>query len=207
MQRIPISRILITALPVLLSTAACGDETTDGQPLTEVIVTATHQARSPDEIAGSVSVITAEQLARSLADDLGDAIRYQPGIVMDVADRGGNEGLRIRGIGGNRVLTVIDGVRSADMYAAGPSAYGKDSFEIDDLKAVEIIRGPASVLYGADALGGVVALQTRDAADYLTTEDSVFVALRSSAASINRRNTRQPDRRIRQCVATDTSGL
>lgn len=185
MQRIPISRILITALPVLLSTAACGDETTDGQPLTEVIVTATHQARSPDEIAGSVSVITAEQLARSLADDLGDAIRYQPGIVMDVADRGGNEGLRIRGIGGNRVLTVIDGVRSADMYAAGPSAYGKDSFEIDDLKAVEIIRGPASVLYGADALGGVVALQTRDAADYLTTEDSVFVALRSSAASIN----------------------
>lgn len=189
MQRNRLPSLLITALPVLLpsliGTAAHGEETTAAPALTEVIVTATHQERRPDQIAGTVSVITAEQIARSLSDDLGDVIRYQPGIVMDTANRGGNEGLRIRGIGGNRVLTVIDGVRSADIYAAGPSSYGKDSFEVDDLKAVEIIRGPASVLYGADALGGVVALQTRDAADYLRPGESSYVALRSSGASIN----------------------
>ena len=48
-------------------------------------------------------------------------------------------------------------------HNAAPSSYGKDAFELDDIKAVELIRGPASVLYGADAMGGVLLLRTKDA--------------------------------------------
>ena len=109
--------------------------------------------RTIENIAGTVSLISAEDIEREVGDDLDDLVRFQPGVSMNTAARGGNQGFTIRGIGGNRVLTVVDGVRGSDIYGAGPSSYGKDSFEIDNLKSVEIIRGPASVLYGAGCYG------------------------------------------------------
>ncbi|MDX1489885.1 MAG: TonB-dependent hemoglobin/transferrin/lactoferrin family receptor [Pseudohongiellaceae bacterium] len=151
----------------------------------EIIVTATLRERTLADIAGTISVVSDEEMQSQLTDDLADITRYQPGLSMDTASRGGNEGFVIRGIGGNRVLTVIDGVRSSDIYAAGPSSYGKDSFEVDDLKAIEIIRGPASVLYGADAMGGAVLLRTKDASDYLTGNKSSHFAFRTSSNSVN----------------------
>lgn len=165
--------------------AASFEPAAAGQPrLEEVQVTATRLPRRLDEIAGTVTVVDEAAIARQVANDLRDLARYQPGIVMDSASRGGNQGFSIRGIGGNRVLMLIDGVRSADIYAAGPSSYGKDMFEVDDLKAVEIIRGPASVLYGADAMGGAVLLSSKAPADYLGDAD-FSLGLRSSAASDN----------------------
>lgn len=151
----------------------------------EVLVTATRLPRQINEIAGTVTLISADDIAREMANDINDLTRYQPGISMETASRGGNQGFVIRGIGGNRVLTVLDGVRSADIYNAGPSSYGKDTFELDDVKAVEIIRGPASVLYGADAMGGAVLLRSKDAADYLRDGERHHVALRSGADSVN----------------------
>lgn len=151
----------------------------------EVMVTATLLPRSVDEIAGTVSVVSLEEIERQLIEDLNEVTRLQPGVTMDVASRGGNQGFAIRGIGGNRVLTVIDGVRSSDIYAAGPSSYGKDAFEMDDLRAVEIIRGPASVLYGADAMGGAVILRSKDPRDYLKNGKSSALSVRSSASSVN----------------------
>ena len=87
-----------------------------------------------------------------MVDDLDDLARFQPGVSMGTDARGGNQGFSIRGIGGNRVLHVIDGIRSSDIYFGN----GKDTFEMDNLQNVQIIRGPASVLYGADAMGGAV---------------------------------------------------
>lgn len=151
----------------------------------EVLVTATLLPRTTDEIAGTVSFIGREQMERQLIEDLGEMTRLHPGVNMETASRGGNQGFAIRGLGGNRVLTVIDGIRSNDIYAAGPSSYGKDSFETDDLRAVEIIRGPASVLYGADAMGGAVILRTRDPQDYLREGKNSALSLRSSASDVN----------------------
>jgi len=151
----------------------------------EVLVTATLLPRRLDEIAGTVSVVSLEDIERQLIEDLNEVTRLQPGVTMDSASRGGNQGFAIRGIGGNRVLTVIDGIRSSDIYAAGPSSYGKDAFEIDDLRAVEIIRGPASVLYGADAMGGVVILRSKDPRDYLADGKGLALNVRSSASSVN----------------------
>lgn len=178
--------MLIPAL-TLLATAPLSAQTaqSDTTSVDEVIVTATYLQRRAQDIAGTVSVVTDEEIRQTLSNSLADVIRYQPGLGMDTAARGGDEGFSIRGIGGNRVLTVIDGVRSTDMYAAGPSSYGKDSFEVDDLKAVEVIRGPASVLYGADALGGVVLLRTRDADDYLSAGQSLHTDIRAAGSSDN----------------------
>ena len=186
---LPASACLLFCSAHVLGQASASNLDTSATPDTEeVIVTATRLPRRSSEIAGTVSVITDAEIQRQMANDLGDLTRYQPGISMETANRGGNQGFVIRGIGGNRVLTVLDGVRSADIYNAGPSSYGKDAFELDDVKAVELIRGPASVLYGADAMGGAVLLRSKDAADYLQDSqgsDRHYLGIRSSGDSAN----------------------
>lgn len=183
----PLPPTAVLALSGAISLAApvayaVDDSATD---IEELLVTATFLPRSIDQIAGTVSVVERADIERQLIEDLNEITRLQPGISMDSAARGGNQGFSIRGIGGNRVLMLIDGVRSSDIYGAGPSSYGKDAFETDDLRAIEIIRGPASALYGADAMGGAVILRTRDPEDYLRAGQSSALNLKSSYASAN----------------------
>lgn len=172
-------KLLLAVAIVSISTFASAQES---DRLEELTITATRLPRTIENIAGTVSVISAETIERELANDLDDLARFQPGVTLDTASRGGNQGFSIRGIGGNRVLTVIDGVRSNDIYAAGPSSYGKDSFEIDNLRSVEIIRGPASVLYGADAMGGAVILRSKRAEDYVRGDTGSYFNVRALAA-------------------------
>ncbi len=169
--------------PLLLILSHSASAQSTAQRIEELVINASRLPRTIENIPGTVTLISANEIDKQLMNDLSDLTRFQPGLSMDTASRGGNEGFNIRGIGGNRVLTVIDGIRSSDIYAAGPSSYGKDSFEVDDFKSVEIIRGPASVLYGADALGGAVLIQTKDPSDYTGGKDGNFFALRTSAAS------------------------
>ncbi len=178
--------VALLLISLCLTGAAYGQEASNR--IEELVINATRLPRTINDIAGTVSVISAADIEQQLVNDLDDISRYQPGITMNTAARGGNQGFTIRGIGGNRVLTVIDGVRGNDIYSAGPSSYGKDSIETDDLKAVEIIRGPASVLYGADAMGGVVLLNSKEAKDYLGSDSGRYFDIRSSTASSNDQN-------------------
>jgi len=135
-----------------------------------IIVTATRSARQSDEVAYTLTQITDTQLQEQLADTFDDIVRYQPGLSMATATRGGNTGLIIRGIGGKRVLMLLDGVRASDVFFAGPAAYGNDLFELSNIESIEIIRGPASALYGSDALGGVVILDSKEADDFVDAD-------------------------------------
>ena len=177
---IGISAALIVPGATLAATAAADDEEID-----DIIVTATRLPRNIMEIDGTVSVITEQDIRDQVASDLDDIVRYQPGISMSSNGRGGNMGFVIRGIGGNRVLTMIDGIRAGDSYSAGPINQGADAFEIDDFKAVEVIRGPASVLYGADAMGGAVIMRTKDPIDYLDSDNDAYVGVRAGYMSSN----------------------
>ena len=174
------SRFLLAAsLGIALAAPAAGQARDD--PNEGLIVNATRLPRTIEDIAGTVSLITAEDIERELAEDLDDLVRFQPGVSMSTARRGGNEGFSIRGIGGNRVLTVLDGIRSNDIYHAGPASYGRDNIDTDNIRTVELIRGPASALYGADAIGGAVILTSKEPRDYLET-DRVALNVRASAA-------------------------
>ena len=175
-----VSRSLLAAIFGIALAAPAAGQKSSGE-LEELIVNATRLPRMIEEIAGTVSVITAEDMERELAQDLDDLVRFQPGVSISTATRGGHEGFSIRGIGGNRVLTVLDGIRSNDIYHAGPSSYGRDNIDTDNIKTVELIRGPASALYGADAIGGAVILTSRDPRDYLEGDRAAF-NLRASAA-------------------------
>jgi len=98
--------------------------------------------------------------------------------------RYGLQDFNIRGLDGNRVLIQVDGIRQPERFSFGPFTIGRDTFELETLKTVEIIRGPASTLYGSDALGGVVTYTTLDPADLLGERDS-HVGLSSQYDSKN----------------------
>jgi hemoglobin/transferrin/lactoferrin receptor protein len=137
--------------------------------LDTVTVTATRNARSLDEVANTVTVLTREELDRQLVRDIKDLVRYEPGVsVTSSFGRFGLGGFRIRGLEGNRVLIQTDGIAVPDAFAIGSFASANRNFvDLDTLKAVEIVRGPSSSLYGSDALGGVVSFITKDPSDYL----------------------------------------
>ena len=134
-----------------------------------VVVTATRTERPLREVAATVSVITSETIEAELVQDIADLARFAPGIAVGgTGSRFGLSGFAIRGIGGNRVVTLVDGVRVADQFAFGPFLNARRDFaDVDSLARAEIARGPISSLYGSDALGGVVSLTTKRPRDFL----------------------------------------
>ena len=139
------------------------EQTKSDKDLEVVTVIASRTERNPDEVPATVSVIESQQLDRELSADIADLIRYEPNVsVGGTGSRWGLEGFTIRGIGGNRVLVVVDGVRVPDEFSFGPFLSARrDVVDIDSLSKIEILRGPISVLHGSDALGGVVAYTTK----------------------------------------------
>lgn len=162
--------LLIAALPL---TAVAGDEAPDDPSLQEVdriTVIAHRQPRMLSEVAGTVTVIDQAQMERDMVVDMADLVRYEPGVEVDGGStRFGFNGFRIRGIGGNRTAIVIDNVPAADRFSIGGFAdTGRGLMELGLANRVEILRGPASTLYGSKALGGVVAITMLDVDDVLT---------------------------------------
>ena len=137
--------------------------------LATITVTATLTERALDEVPNTVSVIDREQIEHELMSDIRDLVRYEPGVSARASlGRFGLSDFRIRGLDGNRVLIETDGVSVSDAFSIGSfSASNRNFVDLETLKAVEILRGPGSSLYGSDALGGVVSFITRDPVDYL----------------------------------------
>lgn len=94
----------LSALVAVAFTFSSGAQ--DIQRIEELTVTATRQDRTIQNIAGTISLVTIENIEKEMVDDLDDVVRYQPGVSMGNNSRGGNQGFTIRGIGGNRVLHV-----------------------------------------------------------------------------------------------------
>ncbi|MGY0560018.1 TonB-dependent hemoglobin/transferrin/lactoferrin family receptor [Luteimonas sp. A277] len=134
-----------------------------------VVVTATRTARAIADVPNTVDVIDRERMDAQMVRDLKDLFRYEPGVTVTGSyGRFGIGDIRIRGLGGNRVRILTDGVPVPDAFEIGSFSNANRNFvDMDTLKRVEVVRGPGSSLYGSDALGGVVAFVTRDPADYL----------------------------------------
>ena len=132
----------------------------------EITVIGTRTRRALKDSPSTVSVQQRQDLDRNFVRNLGDTIRYEPGVSVDNRPtRAGNGSVNIRGIEGNRVLLLVDGIRLPDIL--GMTNTNRNLVDFDCLKRIEILRGSASSLYGSDALGGVVAYTTKDPEDYL----------------------------------------
>ena len=162
-----------------LATPILGEEEADDS-LETITVIATRTERSLDEVAATVSVRTADEIESELARDIADVVRFEPGVtVSGTGSRFGLTGFKIRGIGGNRVLTLIDGVRLPDEFSFGPFLSARRDFvDVDSLERLEIARGPISSLYGSDALGGVVAFTTKAPRDRLAEGRALAATLK-----------------------------
>jgi hemoglobin/transferrin/lactoferrin receptor protein len=134
------------------------------QQLPAVSVTATRTERAVTDVPGTVTVIDQQTIERNVMKDISDVMRYEPGVsVSNNPGRFGRNSFNIRGIGGNRVLMQVDGIRLPDAFTFGSfSSSTRDVVDIDALKAVEILRGPGSSLYGSDAIAGVMSYITKD---------------------------------------------
>lgn len=140
----------------------------------EVVVVAARLPRPVQDVVGTVDVVSRENLRESLAVRAADVVRYIPGVsVTQDGTRFGDGGFTIRGLSGNRVLQLIDGIPVADQFDIGDFSDATQDYLIPEaISRIEILRGPASALFGSDALGGVVAVLTRDPEDFLDGERS-----------------------------------
>lgn len=161
----------------------------------QIVVTATRIATNAEDVPATVTVKTDEQIADELVTDIRDLVRFEPGVTVQrqparfgaalgSTGRAGNDSFNIRGIGGNRVLIQVDGVRVPDGFTFGAQASGRgDYVDLGLVKSVEILRGPASALYGSDGLAGAVSFITSEPADFLTGGKKVGGLLRAAYAS------------------------
>lgn len=148
-------------------------------PLTPITVTATRTERALDEVPATVTAHDREAIERRGARDLKELLDDEVDLSVRAAQprlsassstgRAGNEGLNIRGLEGNQVLLLVDGVRLPSAFSFGPFATGRlDFIDVDSLAGAEVLRGPSSSQYGSDGLAGALSLRTLRASDLLT---------------------------------------
>lgn len=132
-------------------------------------VTGTRTPRPVQITPANVTVIEAEDIDQQRIFSIEDLIRYEPGISVQNNLQFGAQDFNIRGIDGNRVLIQVDGIRLPSAFQSGSESVvgqgfnvGRDYFDLEILRTAEFIRGPASTLYGSDALGGAVSYFTLD---------------------------------------------
>ena len=161
------------------STAAKAATAENPQQLGELTVSATRTERAVDAVPNTVTVRNRQQLDRRDARDLKDLLSDE--VDLDVkamtprftaagasTGRSGNEGINIRGLEGNRVLMMVDGIRVPQSFAFGAFASGRADFvDLNSLASVEVLRGPTSTSYGSDGLAGALSLRTLSPEDLL----------------------------------------
>lgn len=122
-----------------------------------VVVTATKTEHSLGETTADVSVVTREQIEKMPANNVLDVMRTMPGVTVDSArsfyGTSTQNKVIIRGMGGDdvngRVLVLMDGL---PVMAAGNNIFNWDTISLDTVVRIEVVRGPASALYGSSAM-------------------------------------------------------
>ena len=134
-----------------------------------VTAVASRMIEALESTPSTVTVIERDELEKSLARDVREALRYEPGIsVQNSPARFGLGNINIRGLDGNRVQMLEDGIRLPDAYKVGSfSNTTRNPFDVAMLSRIEVLRGPGSPLYGSDALAGVISMSTIDPSDVL----------------------------------------
>jgi vitamin B12 transporter len=151
------SSFVIAACIPALACAAAGIE---GDPDT-IVVTATRIATPELQVASSISVVTADDIAAKQFESLPDVLEQVPGLnVVQTGGVGGQTSVFMRGTNSNHTKVFVDGIDVSDPSSpSGTFDFGQ--FPAQDIQKVEVLRGPQSGLYGSDAIGGVINIITK----------------------------------------------
>ncbi len=132
-----------------------------------MVVSGSRTEQDKDDLPLSIDVITSDDIERKQANDIREAVKDIPNVSVKRAParfslagtptgRDQNSGFNVRGLEGNRVLLLTDGIRQPRSYVFSANSFGRDYFDIGLVERIEIIKGPASALYGSDGMGGLV---------------------------------------------------
>jgi len=125
-----------------------------------IIVTASKNKLLSHKIPEAVSVLTKEELRYNAPRSMAEALIGVPGVWMQKTNHGGGSPF-LRGLTGNQTLLLLDGIRLNNAaFRYGPNQYF-NTIDVFSVNQVEVIRGKGSVLYGSDALGGVINIITQ----------------------------------------------
>ena len=146
--------LVVSTLPTLLWTAVHAE--TEPDPVYEEIVVRAHPL-SAEGMAQPVTVVAGDALERALAPSLGETLRDQPGVHSASFGQAVGQPV-IRGLGGARVKTMEDRIDSMDVSVSSPDH--ATTIEPYTADAIEVLKGPSTLLYGSGAIGGVVDVHT-----------------------------------------------
>lgn len=139
----------------------------DNESAPEMVVTATRVEREVFNTPQAVTVLDDLAVQEANAGATPDLLAGAAGVLIQKTNPGGGSPY-IRGLTGKQVLILVDGVRvNNSNYRFGPHQY-LNTIDPNLVERVEVVRGPSSVLYGSDALGGVINVTTRRRADFST---------------------------------------
>ena len=180
---------LLASAPLMAAPPAKGlADTTRVHGLGEVVVTGSNQATSRNLLPYTVSIVNSRQLEATgktqllsaLSGEVPSLFVSQRNIFGFGVSNGGSGGIKIRGVGGsptNAILMMVDGQPQFAGLYSHPVA---DFYETEYVDHVEVLRGPGSVLYGSNAMGGVINVITKQA-----RQDGVHTTLSSQYGSYN----------------------
>ncbi len=163
----PAKLALALQLALLPLSVVQADTTAVAEPTTErMVVTASGIEQKLVDAPASISVITIEELQSRPFTTLLDAVRDVEGVdIGETRDKTGQGSISMRGMGSDYTLILIDGKRQNNHGDIYPNNFGGNQFghmaPLETIERIEVIRGPASTLYGADALGGVINIITK----------------------------------------------
>ena len=156
---------------VFASGVAWADDNVKTDDTIEVIVvTASGFEQKLVDAPASISVITNDELKNKPYTTLLDAVRELEGVdIGETRDKTGQGTISMRGMGADYTLILVDGKRQNNHGDIYPNNFGGNQFghmpPLEAVERIEVIRGPASTLYGADAMGGVINIITKKVSD------------------------------------------
>lgn len=151
----------LAAAGVLLCAPAHAQAPGSTVELDQIVVSATGTPTPAREIASSVTVVTAREIEQQQRRTLPQALAAVPGLnVVQIGGPGGQTSVFMRGTNSNHVKVLIDGIEANDPSTPNRS-FDFGSMLTDDIERIEVLRGPQSGLYGANALGGVISITTK----------------------------------------------
>ena len=153
--------MLLIAVFVPLSTALAAPNAATDDQLETLVVTATRIPTPELDVASSITIITADDIAARQVRTLPDLLKEVPGLnLVQTGGAGGQTSVFMRGTNSNHTKVLVDGIDLGDPSNPG-GAFDLGTFLTQDIQTVEILRGPQSGLYGSDAIGGVINIITK----------------------------------------------
>ncbi|MDE1567780.1 TonB-dependent receptor plug domain-containing protein [Aquabacter sp. P-9] len=148
----------LAASPALAQSAASAGDDID---LPQIVISATGTATPASAVASSVTVITADDIARTQERSVPDVLQAVPGLnVVQTGGPGGTTSIFMRGTNSNQVKILVDGVDMTDP-SSPDGTFNLGQLMTNDISRIEVLRGPQSGLYGSDAIGGVISITTK----------------------------------------------